>query len=73
MVPRHGGEFFIISPWALTWDDENYYLIAYDEWNHQIKNYCVDKMRDILSDIEQEGIIVGTGEKRDRRYGIREK
>ena len=31
------------------------------------------RMRDILSDMEQEGIIVGTGEKRDRRYGIREK
>ncbi len=44
LVPRHSGEFFEVSPWALTWDDENYYLIAYDNWDHKIKNYRVDKM-----------------------------
>lgn len=44
LVPRHNGEFFEVSPWALTWDDENYYLIAFDEWNQKIKNYRVDKM-----------------------------
>ncbi len=47
LVPRRGGEFFVISPWALTWEDENYYLIAYDEWDHKIKNYRVDKMMNI--------------------------
>lgn len=31
LIPRHNDEFFEVSPWALTWDDENYYLIAYDE------------------------------------------
>ena len=29
MVPRREG-LYDESPWALTWDDENYYLIAYD-------------------------------------------
>ncbi len=47
LVPRHNDEFFVVSPWALTWNDENYYLIAFDEWNHQIKNYRVDKMMHI--------------------------
>ncbi len=47
LVPRRGGEYFIISPWALTWDDENYYLIAYDEWDGKMKNYRVDKMMQI--------------------------
>lgn len=25
---RHGGEYYLISPWALSWDNENYYLIG---------------------------------------------
>ncbi len=29
---------------ALTWDDENYYLIAYDSGQGIIKHYRVDKM-----------------------------
>mgnify|MGYP002712796466 FL=1 len=44
LIPRHNDEFFEVSPWALTWDDENYYLIAYDEWDQKIKNYRVDKI-----------------------------
>ena len=34
-----------MSPWALTWDDENYYLIAYDSSVANIKHYRVDKMK----------------------------
>ncbi len=36
-----------VSPWALTWDDENYYLIAFDSDDGVIKHYRVDKMRNI--------------------------
>ena len=36
--------WFIVSPWALTWDDENYYLVAYDDLDSKIKHYRVDKM-----------------------------
>ena len=36
-----------VSPWALTWDDENYYLIAFDEEAGKIKHYRVDKMKSI--------------------------
>lgn len=36
-----------ISPWALTWDDENYYLVGYDSKVNEIRHYRVDKMRDI--------------------------
>ena len=38
---------YVASPWALTWDDENYYLIAYDEEADSIKHFRVDKMRSI--------------------------
>lgn len=46
---RKGGAFYEISPWALSWDDENYYLIGYDGEEHKIKHYRVDKMLKISS------------------------
>ena len=44
VVPRRGGARYQVSPWALTWDDENYYMIAYDDLAERIKFYRVDKM-----------------------------
>ena len=44
LVERHGGSYFFVSPWALLWDDENYYMIAFDDWDKKIKHYRVDKM-----------------------------
>ncbi len=38
---------YTVSPWALSWDDENYYLIAYDEEADCIKHFRVDKMKSI--------------------------
>ena len=40
----HGGDYFVVSPWALTWDDEYYYLIAFDDCSKTCKHYRVDKM-----------------------------
>ncbi len=53
LVPRHNGEWFVSSPWALTWDDENYYMVAFDDWDHKIKHYRVDKMMDISVEEER--------------------
>ena len=47
LVPRHDGLPICVSPWALTWDDENYYLVAYDDFDKKIKHYRVDKMMHI--------------------------
>lgn len=47
MLLRKNGAFYEISPWLLTWDDENYYLIAYDNIAGIMKHYRVDKMLDI--------------------------
>ena len=44
---RHGGALYRVSPWALCWDDENYYLIAFDENSEAIRHYRVDKMEKI--------------------------
>ena len=44
MELRKDGRFYEISPWALSWDDENYYLIGFDEQEGKIKHFRVDKM-----------------------------
>lgn len=44
---RRREESYVVSPWALTWDDENYYLIAYDEEAESIKHFRVDKLKSI--------------------------
>lgn len=44
---RRNGGLYTASPWALVWDDENYYLVAFDEDAGIIKHYRVDKMEDI--------------------------
>ncbi len=52
-VLRHDGAFYKVSPWALTWDDENYYLVAYDALTDSIKHYRVDKMLELHIDSER--------------------
>lgn len=47
MRPRRNGKVYEISPWALTWDDENYYMIGYDKEAGKIKHYRVDKMKNL--------------------------
>ncbi len=44
MELRKGGAYYEVSPWALSWTDENYYLIAFDNMQHKIKHFRVDKM-----------------------------
>ena len=43
-VLRHGGKIYHVSPWALTWEDENYYLLAYDGEANAVKYFRVDKI-----------------------------
>ena len=52
---RHGGAWYEISPYALMWDSENYYLVGYDARAGIIKHFRVDKILDLRR----------TGEKRD--------
>ena len=44
MELRHDGAWYQVSPWCLMWDDENYYLVAFDSEDHMIKHYRIDKM-----------------------------
>ncbi|MEE0692020.1 MAG: WYL domain-containing protein [Lachnospiraceae bacterium] len=53
---RHDGQRYVISPWHLVWDAENYYMIGYDSYSEMIKHFRVDKMLRISStDEKREG------------------
>lgn len=45
LIPKKNGAVYTVSPWSLTWDDANYYLIGYDEAADCMKHYRVDKMQ----------------------------
>lgn len=47
LVARKKGAVYQMSPLALIWDDENYYLVAYDTEMKMRKHFRVDKMKHI--------------------------
>lgn len=57
LIPKKQGEKYEVSPWALLWQDENYYLVAYDTKAGLMKHYRVDKI----------GKVSITAEKREGR------
>ena len=46
---RKDGAWYKVSPFALMWDDENYYMVAWDAEARSLKHYRVDKMLEITS------------------------
>ena len=53
---RKDGAWYKVSPFALMWDDENYYMLAWDAEAGSIKHYRVDKMLEITAlDQKREG------------------
>ena len=53
---RHDGAVYEISPFALIWDDENYYMLGWDAAAGRMKHFRVDKMEGISEcDAEREG------------------
>ena len=55
-VFRRDGARYTVSPYALIWDNENYYLVAFAADTGDIRHYRVDKMADIqVTDLEREG------------------
>jgi len=46
-VFRRGGERYIVSPAALSWTEENYYLIAFSDDREGISNFRVDRMSSV--------------------------
>ena len=46
-VYRRDGADYQVSPFALTWAEENYYLVAFDALSRQLRHYRVDRMSDL--------------------------
>jgi predicted DNA-binding transcriptional regulator YafY len=44
---RQGGEKYFASPYALSWDDENYYMTAFYEKYGSLSNFRIDKMENV--------------------------
>ena len=49
---RHDGQKYVASPYALSWDNENYYMIAFYQKYGNLSHFRVDKMEsiDIMED-----------------------
>ena len=46
-VLRNNGSEYVVSPYALTFSDENYYLVSHYEKHGNLTNFRVDKMQNI--------------------------
>lgn len=54
--PRHKGRRYLVSPWQLLWQDEFYYLVAFDHTAGEIRHYRVDRMGGIaLTEQKRQG------------------
>lgn len=47
MELRGEGKLYEVSPYYLTWSNENYYLIGFDNKKSEIRHYRVDRMKRI--------------------------
>ncbi len=52
-VYRREGAWYLVSPFSLMWDNENYYLLGWDVEACALRHYRVDKMERITSRSEQ--------------------
>jgi len=51
-VPRHNGQFYVVSPYSLIWSNDNYYLIGHSEERDMVQKFRIDRI-DSLSITEE--------------------
>ena len=55
-VFRKEGKRYVVSPFGLIWNNENYYLVAFDHTSRELRHYRVDKMAEIVvTNLDKEG------------------
>ena len=55
-VLRRRGQQYVVSPYGLIWNHDNYYLVAYGSLHREMRHYRVDKMMEIsITDLPLEG------------------
>lgn len=43
-ILRHDGEMYIASPYAMVWEDDRYYMLAYSEKHEKVVPFRVDRI-----------------------------
>ena len=57
LKPRRNGQWYEVSPYALVWAEERYYLVGYSTLDMEIRHYRVDKIGKIeLTNEKREGM-----------------
>jgi predicted DNA-binding transcriptional regulator YafY len=51
-VARHGGAYYLVSPYSLIWSGDNYYLVGHSEGKNQVQKFRVDRI-DHLTNIAE--------------------
>ena len=51
-VARHDGAFYIVSPYSLIWNGDNYYMVGHSEEKDKVQKFRVDRI-DHLSIVEE--------------------
>ncbi len=46
-ILRHDGELYIVSPYALIWNEDRYYLAGYSDKRQKVVYFRVDRMCDV--------------------------
>ena len=55
-VFRQDGKRYMVSPYGLIWNSENYYLVAFDHTHRELRHYRVDKMTEIVvTNLDRDG------------------
>ncbi len=62
-VARHDGAFYVVSPYSLIWNGDNYYLVGHSEEKNQVQKFRVDR-------IDHLSIIAGPWVKPPRDYNV---
>lgn len=44
---RHNGEIYVVSPFQLVWENDNYYLVCYCQKHNDISRFRVDRMNSV--------------------------
>lgn len=55
-VVRHDGAYYVVSPYALVWDGDYYYMIGYSEMRGRIQNFRLDRIYRSPELVEEERI-----------------
>ena len=43
-VLRHGGAWYVVSPYALVWDGDYYYVVGFSEMRGKVQNFRLDRI-----------------------------